>query len=62
MDLARSLSSRLYIDPRMEAMLEAMFGRRPAGAGHRQRIMNKLSAHSLAQMQRVAARYGGLTS
>ncbi|MBA3454099.1 MAG: response regulator transcription factor [Deltaproteobacteria bacterium] len=29
---------------------------------HRQRIMNKLSAHSIAQMQRVAARYGGLTS
>jgi len=28
---------------------------------HRQRIMRKLSAHSLAQMQRVAARYGGLT-
>ncbi|MBA3461545.1 MAG: response regulator transcription factor [Deltaproteobacteria bacterium] len=27
---------------------------------HRQRIMRKLSAHSLAQMQRVAARYGGL--
>jgi DNA-binding NarL/FixJ family response regulator len=28
---------------------------------HRQRIMAKLSVHSLAQMQRVAARYGGLT-
>lgn len=28
---------------------------------HRQRIMHKLSAHSLAQMQRVAARHGGLT-
>ncbi len=28
---------------------------------HRQRIMRKLSAHSLAQMQRVAARHGGLT-
>jgi two-component system uhpT operon response regulator UhpA len=27
---------------------------------HRQRIMKKLSAHSLAQMQRVAARHGGL--
>jgi DNA-binding NarL/FixJ family response regulator len=28
---------------------------------HRQRIMRKLSAHSLAQMQRVAARHGGLS-
>jgi DNA-binding NarL/FixJ family response regulator len=27
---------------------------------HRQRIMNKLSAHSIVQMQRIAARYGGL--
>jgi DNA-binding NarL/FixJ family response regulator len=27
---------------------------------HRQRIMNKLSAHSIVQMQRLAARYGGL--
>lgn len=27
---------------------------------HRQRIMRKLSAHSLAQMQRIAARHGGL--
>ncbi len=27
---------------------------------HRQRIMHKLSAHSVAQMQRVAARHGGL--
>ncbi|HEY5946642.1 MAG TPA: response regulator transcription factor [Kofleriaceae bacterium] len=27
---------------------------------HRQRIMNKLSAHSIAQMQRLAARFGGL--
>lgn len=27
---------------------------------HRQRIMHKLSAHSLAQMQRVSARHGGL--
>ena len=27
---------------------------------HRQRIMNKLSAHSLAEMQRIAARHGGL--
>lgn len=27
---------------------------------HRQRIMHKLSAHSLAQMQRIAARHGGL--
>jgi DNA-binding NarL/FixJ family response regulator len=26
---------------------------------HRQRIMNKLSAHSLAQMQRIAALHGG---
>jgi DNA-binding NarL/FixJ family response regulator len=26
---------------------------------HRQRIMNKLSAHSIAQMQRIAARHGG---
>ena len=28
---------------------------------HRQRIMNKLSAHSVVQMQRLAARFGGLT-
>ncbi len=28
---------------------------------HRQRIMRKLSAHTLAQMQRIAARYGGLS-
>jgi len=27
---------------------------------HRQRVMRKLSAHSLAQMQRIAARHGGL--
>lgn len=27
---------------------------------HRQRIMHKLSAHSLAQMQRIGARHGGL--
>jgi DNA-binding NarL/FixJ family response regulator len=27
---------------------------------HRQRIMRKLSAHSVPQMQRIAARYGGL--
>src|SRR5688572_11153704 len=27
---------------------------------HRQRIMNKLSAHSVTQMQRLAARHGGL--
>ena len=27
---------------------------------HRQHIMNKLSAHSIVQMQRVSARYGGL--
>jgi DNA-binding NarL/FixJ family response regulator len=27
---------------------------------HRQRIMKKLSAHSILQMQRIAARYGGL--
>jgi DNA-binding CsgD family transcriptional regulator len=26
---------------------------------HRQRIMNKLSAHSVAQMQRLAALHGG---
>src|SRR6185312_2708252 len=29
---------------------------------HRQRVMRKLSAHSLAQMQRIAARHGGLVS
>ena len=29
---------------------------------HRQRIMNKLSAHSIVQMQRIAARHGGLES
>jgi DNA-binding NarL/FixJ family response regulator len=29
---------------------------------HRQRIMNKLSAHSLAELQRIAARHGGLTT
>lgn len=28
---------------------------------HRQRIVNKLSAHSIPQLQRLAARYGGLT-
>jgi two-component system, NarL family, response regulator NreC len=27
---------------------------------HRQRVMNKLSAHSVVQMQRIAARFGGL--
>ena len=27
---------------------------------HRQRITNKLSAHSIAQLQRIAARHGGL--
>jgi DNA-binding NarL/FixJ family response regulator len=27
---------------------------------HRQRIMHKLSAHSIVQMQRIAARHGGL--
>jgi DNA-binding NarL/FixJ family response regulator len=27
---------------------------------HRQRIVKKLSAHSIVQMQRIAARYGGL--
>jgi DNA-binding NarL/FixJ family response regulator len=27
---------------------------------HRQRVMNKLSAHSVVQMQRIAARHGGL--
>ena len=27
---------------------------------HRHRIMNKLSAHSIVQMQRIAARHGGL--
>jgi len=27
---------------------------------HRQRVMNKLSAHSIVQLQRLAARYGGL--
>jgi two-component system, NarL family, nitrate/nitrite response regulator NarL len=29
---------------------------------HRHRIMHKLSAHSITQMQRIAARYGGLVS
>lgn len=29
---------------------------------HRQRIIHKLSAHTLAEMQRIAARYGGLVS
>ena len=28
---------------------------------HRQRIMRKLSAHTLAEMQRIAARHGGLS-
>ncbi len=28
---------------------------------HRQRIMQKLSAHTVVQMQRIAARHGGLT-
>jgi DNA-binding NarL/FixJ family response regulator len=29
---------------------------------HRQRVMNKLSAHSIIHMQRIAARHGGLGS
>lgn len=42
-----------------EVALQLSISRRTVET-HRQRIMNKLSAHSLAQMQRIAARHGGL--
>jgi two-component system nitrate/nitrite response regulator NarL len=38
----------------------ALFISRRTVETHRQRIMRKLSAHSVPQMQRIAARYGGL--
>lgn len=41
------IASRLYISRRTVET-------------HRQRVMNKLSAHSVVQMQRIAARLGGL--
>lgn len=37
-----------------------LFISRRTAETHRQRVMNKLSAHSIAQMQRIAARLGGL--
>jgi DNA-binding NarL/FixJ family response regulator len=39
-----------------------LFIARRTAETHRQRIMKKLSAHSVAQMQRVSARYGGLVA
>jgi len=37
-----------------------LFIARRTAETHRQRIMKKLSAHSIVQMQRLSARYGGL--
>jgi len=42
-----------------EIAIRLQIARRTAET-HHQRIMNKLSAHSVAQMQRLAARFGGL--
>jgi DNA-binding NarL/FixJ family response regulator len=42
-----------------EVALQLLIARRTVET-HRQRIMHKLSAHSIAQMQRLAARFGGL--
>jgi DNA-binding NarL/FixJ family response regulator len=41
-----------------EVATQLLISRRTAET-HRQRIMNKLSAHSIAQMQRIAALHGG---
>ncbi len=41
-----------------EIATKLLISRRTAET-HRQRIMNKLSAHSIAQMQRIAALHGG---
>jgi DNA-binding NarL/FixJ family response regulator len=43
-----------------DAVASRLFIARRTVETHRQRIMNKLSAHSIVQMQRLAARYGGL--
>ena len=43
-----------------EQIAERLFIARRTVETHRQRVMNKLSAHSVAQMQRLAARHGGL--
>jgi DNA-binding NarL/FixJ family response regulator len=43
-----------------DAISTRLFIARRTVETHRQRIMNKLSAHSIIQMQRLAARYGGL--
>jgi DNA-binding NarL/FixJ family response regulator len=42
-----------------EIALKLFIARRTAET-HRQRVMNKLAAHSVVQLQRLAARYGGL--
>ncbi len=39
-----------------------LFIARRTAETHRQRIMKKLSAHSIVQMQRLSARYGGLVA
>lgn len=43
-----------------DEIAERLFIARRTVETHRQRIMNKLSAHSIVQMQRIAARHGGL--
>ena len=43
-----------------EDIAEKLFIARRTVETHRQRVMNKLSAHSVIQMQRLAARHGGL--
>ncbi|HSD88720.1 MAG TPA: response regulator transcription factor [Kofleriaceae bacterium] len=45
-----------------DEIAEQLFIARRTVETHRQRIMNKLSAHSIVQMQRIAARHGGLGS
>ena len=45
-----------------DEIAERLFIARRTVETHRQRIMNKLSAHSVVQMQRIAARHGGLFS
>lgn len=43
-----------------EEIAKRLFIARRTVETHRQRVMNKLSAHSVIQMQRLAARHGGL--
>ena len=43
-----------------DAIATELFIARRTVETHRQRVMNKLSAHSIAQMQRLAALHGGL--